>query len=237
MCNFHPTRGLIAWATLACLIGGASVFACAQHTYAPARTAPVVRQAPSSASRGVGFQQAPAPIERRGPASGGSAARGAMVGPNPAASRSPKGHLGEWMTQHGGLTPAQQQQALEREPGFRQLPTEQQQHMRERLTQLNAMSPEQRQRMIARNEAMERLSPDQRTQVRGAMSQLGSLPPDQRQLVARSFREIRQLPPQERYAAMNSARYSYLNPVQRATLNNLIRVEPMLPPPEPPMPR
>ena len=109
--------------------------------------------------------------------------------------------------------------------------------MQQRLTQLNAMSPEQRQRLLARNEAMERLSPDQRSQVRGAMSQLGSLPPDQRQMVARSFREIRQLPPNQRFAAMNSARYGYLNPTQRATLNNLIRVEPMLPPPEPPMPR
>jgi len=42
------------------------------------------------------------------------------------------------------------------------------------------------------------------------------------------------LPPAQRWAAMNSARYSYLNQPQRATLNNLIRVEPMLPPPEPP---
>jgi len=74
------------------------------------------------------------------------------------------------------------------------------------------------------------LSPDQRVQVRGAMQQLGSLPPDQRQVVAKSFRELRGLPPEQRFAAMNSARYGYLNPAQRATLNNLIRVEPMLPP-------
>jgi hypothetical protein len=182
----------------------------------------VMRQAPS-APRGAVYQQTPAPVERRAPA---------MVEPNPAGSRGPKGHLGQWMAQHSNLAPAQQQQALEREPGFRQLPAQQQQHMRERLSQLDAMPPLERQRMIARNEAMERLSPDQRTQVRGAMSQLGSLPQDQRRMVARSFRELRQLPPDQRYAAMNSARYGYLNPTQRATLNNLIRVEPMLPPPE-----
>ena len=211
MRNFLPTR-MIA---LACLLGGASVAACAQHG-----AAPVVRQAPSP--RGATYQQAPA------------VGRGAVVGPNSTGSRDPKGHLGEWMAQHGNLAPAQQQRALESEPGFRQLPAEQQQHMRERLSQLNAMSPVERQRMIARNEAMERLSPDQRSQVRGAMSQLGSLPMDQRQMVARSFRELRQLPPDQRFAVMNSARYGYLNPMQRAALNNLIRVEPMLPPPEPP---
>ena len=160
-----------------------------------------------------------------------------MVGPNPGAVRGPKGHLGEWMAQHGNLSAAQQQQALEREPGFRQLPAEQQQHMRERLAQLNGMPPQQRQRILEQNEAIERLNPEQRSQWRGAMSQLGSLPPDQRQIVARSFREIRQLPPNQRFAAMNSARYSYLNPIQRATLTNLIRVAPMMPPPEPPMPR
>ncbi len=187
-------------------------------------------------ARGQVRQQAPAPIERRppGPMSPG---RGAMAGPNPAGVQDPKGHLGQWMAQHSNLAPAQQQQALEREPGFRQLPPQQQQHMRERLAQLNAMSPRERQRTIDRTEAMERLSPDQRSQVRGAMSQLGSLPPDQRQMVARSFRELRQLPPEQRFAAMNTARYGYLNPVQRETLTNLIRVAPMLPPPEPPQPR
>ncbi len=208
---------------LAGLLGTASIRVHAQYRQPNARPAPMVRQAP-------------APIERRPPGQVGPA-RGATAGPNPAGVRDPKGHLGQWMAQHSNLSPSQQQQALEREPGFRQLPSEQQQHMRERLAQLNAMSPQQRQRMIEHNEAMERLSPDQRLQVRGAMSQLGSLPPDQRRIVARSFRELRELPPDQRYAALNSGRYAYLNPTQRATLDNLIRVAPMLPPPDSPEPR
>jgi hypothetical protein len=64
------------------------------------------------------------------------------------------------------------------------------------------------------------------------MQQLGALPQDQRREVARSFRELRQLPPDQRAAAMNSSRYSNLNENQRATLNGLMRVEPMLPAPE-----
>jgi hypothetical protein len=109
--------------------------------------------------------------------------------------------------------------------------------MRERLAQLNAMSPQERQRILAHTEVMERLSPEQRSQVRGAMQQLGSLPPGQRQEVARSFRQLRSLPPDQRMAAMNSDRCRSLNDAQRTTLSNLLRVEPMLPPPEPRQPR
>jgi hypothetical protein len=155
------------------------------------------------------------------------------AGPNPAANqagRAPKGeHLAEWMNQHSNLTPQQQQQALDREPGFNGLPAQTQQRMRDRLTQLNAMTPEQRQRVLKNNEHMETLTPDQRGQVRGAMEQLGALPQDQRRVVARSFRELRDLPPDQRIAAMSRLP---LNDAQRATLGNLIRVEPLLPPPE-----
>lgn len=150
--------------------------------------------------------------------------------PGPAANRGPKGeHLAEWMNQHGNLTPAQQQQALEREPGFHELPPQTQQRERERLAQLNAMSPERRQQIISRNEHMETLTPDQRGQVRASMQQLGALPPDQRRVVARSFRELRDLPPDQRTAAMSRIP---LNDAQRSTLGSLLRVEPLLPPPE-----
>ena len=69
-------------------------------------------------------------------------------------------HLAEWMNQHRDLSPQQQQQALDREPGFRELPQPTQQRMRDRLTQLDAMTPDQRQRVLARNEALERLTPE-----------------------------------------------------------------------------
>ena len=207
--------------------------------------------------RGAGMggqqQQPPAPIERRAPTphpANGGTANGGMAGSPAGASAGSVGtrgggihggagagrgeHLSDWMNQHNNLTPQQQREALEREPGFHELPSQQQQRMRERLSQLDAMQPEQRQRMLAHTEMMERLSPDQRTQVRGAMAQLGSLPPDQRQMVARSFRELRALPPGQRMAVMNSGQYRWMTPTQRSTLNNLMRVEPMIPPSEEP---
>lgn len=186
-------------------------------------------------------QETPAPIERRPPAAkpwGSSGERPAMASPNRSITNGHHGeHLPEWMNRHSGLTLQQQQVALEREPGFRELPPPTQQRMLQRLSQLNAMSPEERERILDRNEAMERLSLDQRSQVRGAMEQLGSLPPDQRHMVARSFREIRELPPEQRMAIVNSGSYGWMNEAQRSTLIHLIRVAPMLPPPESRQPR
>ncbi len=233
------SHGPIVWALLIGLLAGCGGVVRAQR-YAP----PAFRRSSSYAivsenpNRGfAGQQQRPAPIERRPPSAGARAGVGGgqqhLVEPN---GQRGGEHLTEWMDQHSGMTLQQQQQALDREPGFRELPAQTQQHMHERLAQLHAMSPLERHRMLALNEALERLTPVQQSQVRGAMQQLGSLPPDQRREVARSFHEIRELPPEQRMAAMNSGRYGGLNYAQRTTLVNLIRIAPMLPPPESPLP-
>lgn len=141
-------------------------------------------------------------------------------------------HLDQWMNRHSNLPPAQQQRALENEPGFRQLPPQTQQHLRNRLNQLDNMPPEQRRRLIERNEALERLSPPERQQFRGAMQQLGVLPADRRRVVARAFRDLRQMPPSQRQAALNSDRYrGQFSPQERATLSQLLEVAPLLPAP------
>jgi hypothetical protein len=178
--------------------------------------APVVRQPPP--------QPPPAVVARPSPVEHGIPETGRRVPDT--------GHLGQWMNQHSGLTPAQQQQALQREPGFRELPPQTQQRYMDRLAELNAMPAGERQKMLARNEWMEHLNPDQRAQVRGATEELGALPPNQRGVVARSFRELRELPPNQRMAAMNADRYRQLNPAQREALGSLLRVAPLMPPAE-----
>ncbi|QHN03392.1 DUF3106 domain-containing protein [Granulicella sp. WH15] len=149
-------------------------------------------------------------------------------------------HLSQWMENHRNLTPAQQQHALENEPGFRLLRPEQQRREIDLLNRLNSMSPEQRHRYIAHTEAMERLSPPQRQQVRNAMQQLGSLPEDRRRIVAHIFRDVRNMPEPQRQMYLNSPQMrGVLNDRERWTLNGLILVNPYLPPPEPvpaPMP-
>jgi len=180
---------------------------------------------------GVVFaQRQAAPIERQPPHATGMVQPGSqqhLVGPD---GRRGGEHLPEWMEQHRGMTLEQQQAALDREPGFRELPLQTQLQMHQRLAQLNAMPADQRARVLAHTEAMERLSPGQRSQVRGVMEQLGSLPQDQRRQVMRSFRELRMVLPEQRFAMMNSPRYSWLNYQQRIVLTNLIFIAPMLPP-------
>ena len=154
--------------------------------------------------------------------------------PNPANRVGTGGdHLAQWMSRHQDMPLAQQQRALGQEPGFHDLPPETQQRMRNRLTELNNMSPERRARLLARTEAMERLAPAQRQQVRSAMQQLAGLPEDRRRLIARAFRDLRSLPPQQRQDAFNTdPRYtSTFSPPERATLSNLLAIEPYLPPP------
>lgn len=148
-------------------------------------------------------------------------------GPGP---RHNQEHLAQWMQRHSNLSPADQQRALENEPGFRSLPPQTQQRMRDRLTQLNNMSPERRRRLLERTEDMERLTPPQRQQVRSAMQQLGALPQDRRRLVARAFRDLREMPPPQRESVLNSDRFrGQFSPQEQSTLSNLLAVEPYLP--------
>ena len=86
-----------------------------------------------------------------------------QIGPKPNQE-----HLAQWMNRHSTLPLAQQQHALENEPGFRDLPSQTQQRMRDRLTQLNNMTPEQRRRILDRTEQIEHLTPTQRQQWHGA---------------------------------------------------------------------
>ena len=84
-------------------------------------------------------------------------------------------HMTQWMERHNNLPLAEQQKALEKEPGFRDLPPQTQQALRNRLTQLNNMPPEQRRRMLEHTETMERLTPQQRQQFRAASEQYRQL--------------------------------------------------------------
>jgi hypothetical protein len=141
-------------------------------------------------------------------------------------------HLDQWMERHRDLSPQQQQRALEMEPGFRQLPPDTQQRMRQTLSQLNAMPPEQRSRLLERTEQMEHLTPPQREQVRGAMAQLGRLQPDRRRVVGRAFRDLRSMSPEQRQSTLYSYQFRrQFTPEEWGTLNGLMAVEPLLPPP------
>jgi Protein of unknown function (DUF3106) len=139
-------------------------------------------------------------------------------------------HLAQWMDRHSNLPLADQQRALEKEPGFRDLPPQTQQAMRDRLTQLNNMPPEQRRRLLEHTEAMELLTQPQRQQVRGAMQEYRDLPIDRRRMVARAFRDLREMPQPQRQAILNSDRFrGQFSDQERNTLSSLLAIEPYIP--------
>ena len=174
----------------------------------------------------------PAPIERRAqPASSPPASASAHPAGNNSSLPGPgphQQHLPQWLDSHRGMSLADQQSALQNEPGFRQLKPQEQQRMLNRLQQLNSMAPQQQQRIIQHGEAMESLPPAQRQQVRAAMAQLGGLPEDRRHAVGRTFQTLRGLPQPQQQAYLNSIQFrNQFNEQERATVVNLLNVAPV----------
>lgn len=162
---------------------------------------------------------------------GGFVAHSAVAVAHPApAQKQNQDHLGQWMNRHSNLPPAEQQRALENEPGFRDLPPQTQQRLRNQLNQLNNMPPEQRRRMLEQTEILEHLTPVQRQQWMTSVRQLGKLPDDRRRLVARAERDLREMPQPQRDAILNSDRFrSQFSDQERSTLSGLLAIEPYIP--------
>jgi hypothetical protein len=177
-------------------------------------------------ARGFGRQHGPPPAVLK-PARPNPPRAGARLAPN-------QGHLAQWMEEHKNLSPADQQRALENEPGFRDLPPQTQQNMRDRLAQLNNMNPQQRDRTLDRTEALERLTPQQRQQWRGAVDQLNGLPAPRRILVARAIVDLRQMPAEQREQVIDSDRFrAQFSDGERGMIRTLLTAEPYRPPDTP----
>ena len=139
-------------------------------------------------------------------------------------------HLGMWLQRHGNLPPAEQEKALQREPGFNRLNPETQQKLIERLRQLNRMPPNQRQRALDRIEALEHMTPQMRQQVSASVQQYHALPEDRQRLVKKAFRDLREYPPEQRQAMMNSIQFrAQFTPQERFILGNILAAEPYQP--------
>ena len=139
-------------------------------------------------------------------------------------------HLGTWLQRHGNLSPAEQEKALQKEPGFSRLNPETQQRLIERLRQLNRMPPNQRQRAVDHIEALEHMTPQMRQQVSASVQQFHALPEDRQRLMKKAFRDLRVYPPEQRQAMMNSNQFrAQFTPQERYILGNILAAEPYQP--------
>ena len=136
-------------------------------------------------------------------------------------------HLAQWMDRHRNLSLADQQRALQNEPGFREFPPQVQQRELNQLARLYNMNPQQRSRMLDRNEMLERMTPPQRQQWNFAVQQLSTLPPPRRRLMARAIIDLREMPPEQRQQVMESPNFrAQFSDSERSTLSTLLTAEP-----------
>jgi hypothetical protein len=135
------------------------------------------------------------------------------------------------MQQHSNMSLADQQRAMQNEPGFRELPQWEQQQQLNQLAHLYAMNPAQRDRTLARNEALERMNPGQQQQYRAAAQQWNALPPPHRALIGHAIVDLRELPPGQREQVINSPAFAQEvpDPGDRAMIRTLLTAEPYPP--------
>jgi hypothetical protein len=142
----------------------------------------------------------------------------------------PGGHAGDWLRRYKGMSPGEQERALQNDPAFRRLSPEHQQLLRQRLHHFASLPPEQQQRMLNRMETWEHLTPGQKQQARALFGRMQQLPSDRRRMVTTAVRDLRAMPPGEREQIIDSNRFrSVFSPEERDIMRGATRL-PLAPP-------
>jgi hypothetical protein len=137
----------------------------------------------------------------------------------------PGGHAGDWLRRYQGLSPNEQERALQSDPAFRRLPPERQQLLRQRLHHFASLPPEQQQRMLNRMETWEHLTPGQKQQARELFGRMQQLPSDRRRMVTTAVRDLRGMPPGEREQIIDSNRFrGMFSPEERDIMRGATRL-------------
>ena len=117
------------------------------------------------------------------------------------------GHAGDWLRHYKDMPPAEQERALQNDPGFRRLPPAQQQQLRQRLQHFSNLPPQQQLRMLNRMETWEHLTPQQKYQARQIFGQIRALPPGRQRAVGTAIHALRGMPPEQREQVIDSDRF------------------------------
>ena len=118
--------------------------------------------------------------------------------------RRPGVHGGDWLRQHQGMSPEEQQRALHSDPNFQKLPAERQQKLEQRLQRFNSLPPQQRAQVLNRMETFEHLPAGEQQRIRTMYGQMRDLPDNRRQEVRQAARRLRGMPPEARERVLNS---------------------------------
>jgi hypothetical protein len=139
-------------------------------------------------------------------------------------------HVGDWLRQHKDLSPAEQERALQNEPGFRKLTPERQQQLRERLRHFSSLPPAQQQRILNNMDRWAHLTPQQKQQARQVFGQMQQLSPDRRRMVNTAIGDLRGMPAVEREQIIDSPRFKGMfSPQEREIMRGASKL-PLAPP-------
>jgi hypothetical protein len=117
------------------------------------------------------------------------------------------GHAGDWLRHYRSLSPADQERALQSDPGFRRLSPEQQQLLRQRLQHFTSLPRDQQERVLNRMETWEHLTPGQKQQARELFGRMQKLPADRRRMVRTAIRDLSAMPLEQREQIIDSNRF------------------------------
>lgn len=118
-----------------------------------------------------------------------------------------RGHAGDWLRRYKDLPPAEQERALQNDPGFRHLSPPQQQRLRQRLQHFSSLPPQRQLQVLNRMETWEHLTPEQKQQARQTFAQMRQLPPDRQRMVRTAVRDLASMPPAQRERVIDSDRF------------------------------
>lgn len=114
---------------------------------------------------------------------------------------------GDWLREHGGQSPEEQEKSLQNDPAFKALAPQDQQRLRQRLNWFNNLPPERRERVMRRHEMIENMTPEQRARARDMFQRFRNLPESRRKVMDFYFRNLRNMPPEEQQRVMNSSSF------------------------------
>jgi Protein of unknown function (DUF3106) len=141
----------------------------------------------------------------------------------------PQAHAGDWLRRYKGLSPAEQERALQNDPGFRNKSPEQQQRLRQQLRLFSSLPPREQQRIVDNMDKWAHLTPEQKLQAREVYGRMQHLPPNRRPMVRTAIRDLSAMPPERREEVIDSNRFKKMfSPDERDVMRAAVRL-PLVP--------
>lgn len=137
---------------------------------------------------------------------------------------------GEWLSKSQGMSPAEQQKALNNDPGFQKLPPQRQQQLRKQLEDFNKLPPAEKDRVIKNMQWFASLPAEKQQRLRDMQGKLREVPDDRRRMMQTALRSLRQMDPAQREQVLSSDRFkSMFSDNERDILRGLAEFSPANP--------